>query len=56
LSVAPVVARGVNRTALVVSRASRSILLSCLAFVAAGTIGLTILLRAVNDVAPFWTR
>ena len=45
---------GVNRSALVVSRASRSILLSCLAFVVAGTIGLTILLRAVNDVAPFW--
>jgi nicotinamide mononucleotide transporter len=37
-----------------IERASRTSLLVCLIFVVAATWGLTELLRAVDDVAPFW--
>jgi nicotinamide mononucleotide transporter len=37
-----------------IERAAPRTLVACLLFVAAATCGLTVLLRAVNDVAPFW--
>lgn len=46
--------RGTNRPRLRVSRTSPSHLAGCVAFVIAGTFGLTLLLRATHDVAPFW--
>jgi nicotinamide mononucleotide transporter len=46
--------RGTNRPRLRVSRTSPRHLVGCLAFVVAGTFGLTLLLRATHDVAPFW--
>jgi nicotinamide mononucleotide transporter len=45
---------GTNRTALIVGSASRRTLVVCVAAVAVATIGLTLLLRAANDIAPFW--
>lgn len=45
---------GPQRTSLVVGKASRTNLLACAVFVVVATIGLTILLRSANDVAPFW--
>lgn len=46
--------RGANRPRLRVSRTSPRHLVGCLAFVIVGTFGLTLLLRATHDVAPFW--
>lgn len=45
---------GANRTRLVVGRATPVTLAVLVALVAGGTWGLTIGLRAANDVAPFW--
>ncbi len=45
---------GEQRTPLVVVRASRSGLAACVGFVILGTVGLTLLLRAAHDSAPFW--
>jgi nicotinamide mononucleotide transporter len=45
---------GPRRTALEAGNASRGMLLGCLAFVVLGTAGLTVLLTAVDDAAPFW--
>jgi nicotinamide mononucleotide transporter len=45
---------GVDRTALVVEPATRRMLVYCLAGVVVTTAGLTLVLRAANDAAPFW--
>jgi nicotinamide mononucleotide transporter len=45
---------GASRRRLRVSRTSPGHLVGCLAFVVVGTFGLTLLLRATHDVAPFW--
>jgi nicotinamide mononucleotide transporter len=45
---------GPQRTALVAGHASPATLVACLAFVVLGTTGLTVLLTAVDDAAPFW--
>ena len=44
---------GENRTPLEVGRASRRLLAGVAAFLVAGTAGLTLLVRHVNDAAPF---
>jgi nicotinamide mononucleotide transporter len=48
------VRRGANRPRLRVSRTSPRHIVGCMVFVVAGTFGLTLLLRATHDVAPFW--
>ena len=45
---------GPRRTTLLAGHASRVTLVGCLAFVVLGTAGLTVLLTAVDDAAPFW--
>jgi nicotinamide mononucleotide transporter len=45
---------GKDRTALVVSRATWKTLAVCVGFVVVATWGLTLLLGAAHDVAPFW--
>lgn len=45
---------GAHRAALSVGRAGTRDLIGCAAVVAVGTIGLTLILRSANDVAPFW--
>ncbi len=45
---------GAQRTELVVGRASRHALAGCTVAVVLATAGLTLLLRAADDVAPFW--
>lgn len=45
---------GQRRSALVVARSGPMLLGACLVFVATATWGLTVLLRAAHDVAPFW--
>src|SRR5215470_1329204 len=45
---------GRDRAALVVGRASPKTLAACIGFVVAATWGLTLLLGAAHDVAPFW--
>lgn len=45
---------GPRRGALAIGRAGRPMLLGCLGFVVAGTWGLTVLLTAARDAAPFW--
>src|SRR5262245_56819012 len=45
---------GPKRAALRIARAGPGLLLGCLAFVVGGTWGLTVLLTAVRDAAPFW--
>jgi nicotinamide mononucleotide transporter len=45
---------GRDRGRLVVARSSRGLLIACLVFVAVASWGLTVLLRAVHDVAPLW--
>jgi nicotinamide mononucleotide transporter len=45
---------GRDRTRLVVARSGWLLLASCAAFVVAVTWGLTMLLRAAHDIAPFW--
>lgn len=45
---------GERRTALVVGRARPVTLGLCVAVVLIGTTGLTLILRSVHDVAPFW--
>jgi nicotinamide mononucleotide transporter len=45
---------GPQRTALVAGHASPATLVGCLVFVVLGTAGLTVLLTAVDDAAPFW--
>jgi nicotinamide mononucleotide transporter len=45
---------GKDRTALVVGRATPRTLAACVGFVMVATWGLTLLLRAAHDVAPFW--
>ena len=46
--------RNDERSELTVSRASRTLLLGCLGLTVVGTVVLTMVLRASNDVAPFW--
>ena len=45
---------GADRARLVVSRSRPLLLGACVLFVAVGTAALTVILRAVHDVAPFW--
>jgi nicotinamide mononucleotide transporter len=45
---------GAGRTALVVRRATPRVLPASVAAVVVGTFGLTLLLRATDDAAPFW--
>src|SRR5262245_28269197 len=45
---------GPQRSRLVVSRSGPLLRAGCLVFAAGGTWGLTVLLRAAHDVAPFW--
>lgn len=45
---------GRDRTRLIVARSGLVLLASCVAFVVGVTWGLTVLLRAANDIAPFW--
>ncbi|NJC68586.1 nicotinamide mononucleotide transporter [Planosporangium thailandense] len=45
---------GRDRSALVVGRAAPKTLAACVGFVIVATWGLTLLLRAAHDVAPFW--
>ena len=45
---------GQHRARLVVTRSPWSLLAACAVFVVAATWGLTILLRAADDIAPFW--
>lgn len=45
---------GRDRSRLVVARSGWLLLASCAAFVVAVTWGLTVLLRAAHDIAPFW--
>jgi nicotinamide mononucleotide transporter len=45
---------GAERTALVVRPASRTMLAACLVLVAGGTVALTVILRAADDISPFW--
>jgi nicotinamide mononucleotide transporter len=45
---------GADRSALVVARAGSRMLAGCALFVVAATWGLTVLLDAAHDVAPFW--
>ena len=45
---------GADRTALVVRRATPRVLLASVAAVVVATFGLTLLLRATDDAAPFW--
>lgn len=45
---------GQHRARLVVTRSHGSLLAACAVFVVAATWGLTILLRAADDIAPFW--
>ena len=45
---------GEQRSKLVVTRSGRWLLIACALFVIAATWGLTALLRAAHDVAPFW--
>jgi nicotinamide mononucleotide transporter len=45
---------GANRTALTVEWASLRMLMTCVAAVAVSTVGLSLLLRAADDAAPFW--
>jgi len=45
---------GPERTRLIVARSGWSLLACCVVFVALATWGLTVLLDAVHDVAPFW--
>lgn len=45
---------GEQRTALVVGRAGRGMILCCVAFVVVGTAGLTWLLTVARDIAPFF--
>jgi nicotinamide mononucleotide transporter len=45
---------GPERTRLVVARSGWKLLAWCVVFVAGTTWGLTVLLRAVHDIAPFW--
>lgn len=45
---------GSNHTALVVGRVGIKTLAACVAFVIAATWGLTLLLGAAHDIAPFW--
>ncbi|HEX7164445.1 MAG TPA: nicotinamide riboside transporter PnuC [Trebonia sp.] len=45
---------GAGRSRLVVARSGWRLLAGCVAFTAAATWGLTLLLGAVGDIAPFW--
>ena len=45
---------GPDRSRLVVARSAWQLLAACVLFVVAATWGLTVLLRAVHDIAPFW--
>lgn len=45
---------GVHRASLSVERTSLRELIGCAALVVVGTVGLTLVLRSANDVAPFW--
>jgi nicotinamide mononucleotide transporter len=45
---------GPQRTALEPTQATPALLAGCVAFVVVGTAGLTVLLTAVDDAAPFW--
>jgi nicotinamide mononucleotide transporter len=45
---------GPERTRLIVARSGWPLLASCIAFVVAATWGMTVLLGAVHDIAPFW--
>ena len=45
---------GLERSRLTVDRAGWPLVVCCVAFVALGTWGLTVLLDAAHDIAPFW--
>jgi len=45
---------GLERSRLTVARAGWPLVVCCVAFVALGTWGLTVLLDAAHDIAPFW--
>ncbi|HEV2374013.1 MAG TPA: nicotinamide riboside transporter PnuC [Streptosporangiaceae bacterium] len=45
---------GPDRTRLVVARSGWPLLAGCALFVVSATWGLTVLLRAIHDIAPFW--
>jgi nicotinamide mononucleotide transporter len=46
--------RGQARGRLVVTRSRRGLLAACMVFVLVATWGLTVVLRAAHDIAPFW--